>query len=80
MISRQGRVPCPRSLTKPYPSLFPTMELRWGAVECFNPDAAVIRAEALARKEGYVGAVAFRLPAISSDATVIRKLVTCWMI
>jgi hypothetical protein len=60
MIPRQGRVPCPRSLIEPYPSLFPTMELRWGAVECFNPDAAVIRAEALLRKEGYVGAVAFR--------------------
>jgi hypothetical protein len=28
--------------------------------ECFNPNAAVMRAEALARKEGpYVGAVAF---------------------
>lgn len=29
------------------------------AVECFNPNAAVIRAEALSRKEGYVGPVAF---------------------
>ena len=27
--------------------------------ECLNPNAAVMRAEALARKEGYVGAVAF---------------------
>jgi hypothetical protein len=29
------------------------------AVECFNPNAAVMRAEALSRKPGYVGAVAF---------------------
>lgn len=28
------------------------------AVECFNPDAAVMRAEALSRKPGIVGAVA----------------------
>jgi hypothetical protein len=27
--------------------------------ECFNPSAAVVRAEALSRKEGHVGAVAF---------------------
>jgi len=27
--------------------------------ECFNPNAAVMRAEALSRKEGHVGAVAF---------------------
>jgi hypothetical protein len=27
--------------------------------ECFNPNAAVMRAEALSRKEGNVGAVAF---------------------
>jgi hypothetical protein len=27
--------------------------------ECLNPNAAVMRAEALARKEGHVGAVAF---------------------
>ena len=46
------------------------------AVECFNPNAAVMRAEALSRKEGYVGAVAFSGdPATGdfSDATVIRK-------
>jgi hypothetical protein len=46
--------------------------------ECFNPNAAVMRAEALARKEGHVGAVAFSRtgdPATSdfSDATVLRK-------
>ena len=29
------------------------------AVECFNPNAAVMRAEALSRREGHVGAVAF---------------------
>ena len=53
---------------------------RWNcageAVECFNPNAAVMRAEALSRKEGYVGAVAFSGdPATGdfSDATVIRK-------
>jgi hypothetical protein len=28
-------------------------------VECFNPNAAVMRADALSRKEGHVGAVAF---------------------
>jgi hypothetical protein len=28
-------------------------------IECVNPNAAVMRAEALARKEGHVGAVAF---------------------
>jgi hypothetical protein len=27
--------------------------------ECFNPNAAVMRAEALSRKEGHLGAVAF---------------------
>ena len=27
--------------------------------ECFNPNAAVMRAEAMSRKEGHVGAVAF---------------------
>jgi hypothetical protein len=46
--------------------------------ECLNPNAAVMRAEALARKEGRVGAVAFSRtgdPATGdfSDATVIRK-------
>jgi hypothetical protein len=48
------------------------------AVECFNPNAAVMRAEALARKHGHVGAVAFSRtgdPATGdfSDAKVIRK-------
>jgi hypothetical protein len=48
------------------------------AVECFNPSAAVMRAEALSRKEGYLGAVAFSRsgdPATGdfSDAKVIRK-------
>jgi hypothetical protein len=46
--------------------------------ECFNPVAAVMRAEALSRKEGHVGAVAFSRtgnPATGdfSDAKVIRK-------
>lgn len=48
------------------------------AVECFNPTAAVMRAEALSRREGHVGAVAFSRtgdPASGEfgDATVIRK-------
>ena len=30
--------------------------------ECFNPNAAVMRAEALSRKEGHVGAVALVAP------------------
>jgi hypothetical protein len=47
-------------------------------VECFNPNAAVMRAEALSRKEGHIGAVAFSRtgdPATGefSDAQVIRK-------
>lgn len=46
--------------------------------ECFNPTAAMMRAEALSRKEGHVGAVAFSRtgdPATGdfSDAKVIRK-------
>ena len=46
--------------------------------ECFNPTALVMRAEALCRKEGHVGAVAFSRtgdPATGdfSDAKVIRK-------
>jgi hypothetical protein len=46
--------------------------------ECFSPDAAVMRAEALSRKEGDVGAVAFSRtgdPATGDfgDAKVIRK-------
>jgi hypothetical protein len=46
--------------------------------ECFNPVAVVVRAEALSRKEGHVGAVAFSRtgdPATGdfSDAKVIRK-------
>jgi hypothetical protein len=52
---------------------------RGDPVECFNPNAAVMRAEALSRKEeGHVGAVAFSRtgdPAIGEfgDAKVIRK-------
>ena len=46
--------------------------------ECFNPVAAVRRAEALSRQEGHVGAVAFSRtgnPATGdfSDARVISK-------
>lgn len=48
------------------------------AVECFNPNAAVMRAEALSRKLGNVAAVAFCRtgdPALGEfgDAKVIRK-------
>jgi len=48
------------------------------AIECFNPVAVVMRAEALSRKEGHVGAVAFSRrgdPATGdfSDAKLIRK-------
>jgi hypothetical protein len=48
------------------------------AVECFNPSAAVMRADALSRKDGHVGAVAFSRTGNSatgefSDAKVIRK-------
>jgi hypothetical protein len=47
-------------------------------IDCFNPVAVVMRAEALCRKEGHVGAVAFSRtgdPATGdfSDAKVIRK-------
>src|ERR1700731_1596323 len=46
--------------------------------ECFNPVAVVIRAEALSRKPGHVGAVAFSRtgdPATGDfgDAKVIKK-------
>jgi hypothetical protein len=46
--------------------------------ECFNPNAAVMCAEALSRKPGHIGAVAFSRtgdPATGDfgDATVIRK-------
>jgi hypothetical protein len=48
------------------------------AVECFNPNAAVMKAEALSKKPGCVGEVAFSRtgdPATGDfgDATVIRK-------
>jgi len=48
------------------------------AIECFNPNAAVMKAEALSRKEGYIGAVAFSRsgdPATGDfgDANVIRR-------
>ena len=46
--------------------------------ECFNPNAAIMRAEALSRKEGHVGAVAFsrtgdRATGDFHDATVLQK-------
>src|SRR5229473_2698077 len=46
--------------------------------ECFNPTAAVIRAEALSRKPGHIGAVAFSRtgdPATGDfgDAKIIKK-------
>lgn len=48
------------------------------AIECFNATAAVLKAEALSRKPGHVGAIAFRRtgdPATGNfgDAIVIRK-------
>ena len=47
-------------------------------MECSNPNAAVMRAEALSRKEGHISAVAFSRngdPSTGdfSDAKVIRK-------
>ena len=47
-------------------------------VECLNPSAAVMRAEALSQKPGYAGALAFSRSGDPStgeftDATVIRK-------
>ena len=39
------------------------------AVECFNPNAAVMKAEALSRKSGIVGAVAFSRTEILQPAT-----------
>jgi hypothetical protein len=46
--------------------------------ECFSPNAAIMRAEALSRKEGHVGAVAFSCtgdpaPGDFGGAKVIRK-------
>ena len=48
------------------------------AVECFNSVAVVMRAEALSRKEGHIGAVAFSRtgdPATGDfeDAKVLKK-------
>jgi hypothetical protein len=48
------------------------------ALECFNPTAAVMKAEALSRKPGHIGALAFSRtgdPATGDfgEATVIRK-------
>jgi hypothetical protein len=48
------------------------------AVECFNANAAVMKAEALSRKPGYVGAIAFSRTGDPSsgdfsDAKLIRK-------
>ena len=47
-------------------------------VECLNPNAAVMRAEALSKRPGYVGALAFSRnldPSTGglSDVKVIRK-------
>jgi hypothetical protein len=48
------------------------------ATECFSANAAVMRAEALSRKPGHVGAIAFSRTGDPSsgdfsDATLIRK-------
>ena len=48
------------------------------ATECLNPNSAVMKAEALSRKPGHVGAIAFSRsgdPAIGNfcDAKLIRK-------
>ncbi|MET4476679.1 hypothetical protein [Bradyrhizobium sp. F1.13.3] len=48
------------------------------AVECFNPNAAAMKAEALSRKPGILGAVAFSRTGDPgsgdfSDAMLIRK-------
>jgi hypothetical protein len=57
--------------------------LRPEPVECFNPNAAVMRADALSRKPGHVGAVAFSRtgdPATGdfSDAKVIWRSAGCF--
>lgn len=51
--------------------------------ECLNPVAVVMRAEALSRKAGHVGAVAFSRtggPAIGDfgDAKIIKKFGESW--
>ena len=51
-------------------------------MECFNATAVVMRAEALSRKEGHVGAIAFSRtgdPATGdfSDAKVLKSLAMC---
>ena len=48
------------------------------AVECINPNSAVMKAEALSRKPGYVGAIAFSrsgdpLTGEFGDARLLRK-------
>lgn len=48
------------------------------AIECFNPNSAVMKAEALSRRPGFAGAIAFSRtgdPATGEfgDAKLIRK-------
>jgi hypothetical protein len=43
------------------------------AVECFNPNAAVMKAEALSRKPGVLGAVAFSRTGRSRDRRLRRR-------
>jgi len=43
------------------------------ATECFNPNAAVMRTEALSRKPGYVGAVGVQPDRRSSDRRLRRR-------
>ena len=44
------------------------------ATECFNPIAVVMRAEALSRKQGHVGAVALSPSTLSRDHVTQKRL------
>jgi hypothetical protein len=41
------------------------------AIECFNPNAAVMKAEALSRKPGCVGAIAFSRTSAAQAADLV---------
>ena len=47
------------------------------AVECFNPNSAVLRAEAFSHKPGYVGALAFSRKGDSATANFRDAKIIC---
>jgi hypothetical protein len=77
-VSTKGQVILPKAIREQRHWPAGTELVPAEAIECFNPNAAVVKAEALSRKPGYVGAIAFSRkgdPTTGNfgDATVIRK-------